>query len=151
SGVYSVLPNDTLGHVMDGNLRAAAPIKWDDDEVAFATKMQKTLQATPPLSSVGEVEKYTFGEQGYYSTDVGDVSWVAPTVGLNTATWVPGTPAHSWQAVAAGGIGIGYKGDPPPLNGSTLKYGFDPEGGPQWQTSDRSRKRLSRSCGRLRF
>lgn len=110
SGVYSVLPNDTLGHVMDGNLRAAAPIKWDDDEVAFATKMQKTLQATPPLSSVGEVEKYTFGEQGYYSTDVGDVSWVAPTVGLNTATWVPGTPAHSWQAVAAGGIGIGYKG-----------------------------------------
>jgi aminobenzoyl-glutamate utilization protein B len=26
------------------------------------------------------------------------------------ATWVPGTPAHSWQAVAAGGISIGAKG-----------------------------------------
>src|SRR5690606_19537989 len=41
--------------------------------------------------------------------------------------------------------------DPPPLNGSTLKYGFDHEGGPQWQTSDTSPTRSSRSFGRLRF
>src|SRR5690606_28410485 len=37
--------------------------------------------------------------------------------------------------------------DPPPLNGSTLKYGFDHEGGPQWQTSDTSPTRSSRSFG----
>ena len=29
---------------------------------------------------------------------------------MNAATWVPGTPAHSWQAVAAGGMSIGAKG-----------------------------------------
>jgi aminobenzoyl-glutamate utilization protein B len=29
---------------------------------------------------------------------------------LNIATWVPGTAAHSWQATAAGGMGIGIKG-----------------------------------------
>ena len=39
-----------------------------------------------------------------------DVSFVVPTVGFGTATWVPGTPAHSWQAVAAGGTTIGHKG-----------------------------------------
>lgn len=39
-----------------------------------------------------------------------DVSWVVPTAGLRTATWVPGTPAHSWQAIAAGGMSIGLKG-----------------------------------------
>ena len=44
------------------------------------------------------------------STDVGDISWLVPTVGFSTATWVPGTPAHSWQAVAAGGMSIGHKG-----------------------------------------
>ena len=33
-----------------------------------------------------------------------------PTVGFRTATWVPGTPAHSWQAVACGGMSIGHKG-----------------------------------------
>jgi aminobenzoyl-glutamate utilization protein B len=41
---------------------------------------------------------------------VGDVSWVVPTAGFTTACWVPGTSAHSWQAVAAGGTTIGRKG-----------------------------------------
>jgi aminobenzoyl-glutamate utilization protein B len=41
---------------------------------------------------------------------MGDLSWVVPTVQLSGATWVPGTPAHSWQAVAAGGMSIGSKG-----------------------------------------
>ena len=47
---------------------------------------------------------------GYGSTDVGDVSWLVPTAGLRISTWVPGTSAHSWQAVAAGGTTIGLKG-----------------------------------------
>jgi len=38
------------------------------------------------------------------------VSWAAPAASFTTATWVPGTPAHSWQAVAAGGTAIGRKG-----------------------------------------
>ena len=41
---------------------------------------------------------------------MGDVSWVVPTAGFTTACWVPGTSAHSWQAVAAGGTTIGRKG-----------------------------------------
>ena len=44
------------------------------------------------------------------STDVGDVSWVVPTTGFTTACWVPGTPAHSWQAVACGANPIARKG-----------------------------------------
>ena len=47
---------------------------------------------------------------GSGSTDVGDVSWATPTVGLSTACVVPGTPGHSWQEVAAGGTSIGTKG-----------------------------------------
>src|SRR5690606_27762540 len=41
--------------------------------------------------------------------------------------------------------------DPPPLNGSTLKYGFDHEGGPQWRTSVTSPTRSSRGFGSVRF
>ena len=41
---------------------------------------------------------------------MGDVSVAVPTVGLSTATWVPGTAAHSWQSTAASGTTIGYKG-----------------------------------------
>jgi aminobenzoyl-glutamate utilization protein B len=48
--------------------------------------------------------------RGGGSSDVSDVSYVVPTVGLEAATWIPGTSAHSWQAVACGGTEIGTKG-----------------------------------------
>jgi aminobenzoyl-glutamate utilization protein B len=43
------------------------------------------------------------------STDVADVSWQIPAVEFSTATWVLGTPGHSWQNVAQSGVGIGHK------------------------------------------
>ena len=49
-------------------------------------------------------------EKNQGSTDVGDVSYAVPTVVYSAATWVPGTSAHSWQAVACGGTDIGIKG-----------------------------------------
>ena len=61
------------------------------------------------LGSQAQAQPFVF-RQRMGSTDVGDVSWAVPTVGLATATWVPGTAAHSWQAVAAGGTSIGHKG-----------------------------------------
>ncbi len=39
-----------------------------------------------------------------------DVSWMVPTAGMSAATWVPGSSAHSWHAIAAGGTTIGEKG-----------------------------------------
>ncbi len=82
-----------------------------DAEKEFAAKIQQTFSSPPALSTTAEIEKFgTKEEQASGSTDVGDVSWVVPTAGLSTATWVPGTAAHSWQAVAAGGTTIGTKG-----------------------------------------
>ena len=44
------------------------------------------------------------------STDVGDVSWVVPTIGFTTATFVPGVVPHTWQAAASAGMSIGQDG-----------------------------------------
>ena len=44
------------------------------------------------------------------STDAGDVSWTLPMAALGAATFVPGVPAHSWQAAACAGMSIGRKG-----------------------------------------
>jgi aminobenzoyl-glutamate utilization protein B len=63
-----------------------------------------------PLGSEATVIPFTGSSVDPASTDVGDVSWAVPTVALSAATWVPGTAAHSWQAVAAGGTSIGAKG-----------------------------------------
>ncbi len=44
------------------------------------------------------------------STDVGDVSWVVPTVQARGATYAIGTPGHSWQLTAAGQAARGAQG-----------------------------------------
>jgi aminobenzoyl-glutamate utilization protein B len=38
------------------------------------------------------------------------VSWNVPTLSFTTATYTPGTAAHSWQAAAQAGTSIGRKG-----------------------------------------
>jgi len=111
SGDYSILPNDVLGRTIDANLHRVGAPTWTPAEIQFAEKLQKNLPGKnlAPLTTASEIRKYQFNGQKYSSTDSGDVSWVTPLGTLNTATWVPGTAAHSWQAVAAGGTSIGIK------------------------------------------
>jgi aminobenzoyl-glutamate utilization protein B len=110
SAVYNVLPNDYLSSIQRKNLERVGGVVYTAEERAFAEQLRKTL-AEPmlPLGSEATIQPVR-QEVTYASTDMGDVSWAVPTVQLSTATWVPGTPAHSWQAVAAGGTTIGAKG-----------------------------------------
>ena len=109
-GIYAVLPNEPLARVMDANLRRVGGIKYDAAERAFAETLRKSLGENPPaIDSAAGVAPFEFYRSGG-STDVADVSWAVPTAGLRTATWVPGTASHSWQAIAAGGTTIGLKG-----------------------------------------
>lgn len=114
-GVYNLLPNDVLGKVMQSSLETVGGITWTPEETKFAQEIAKTLpNGGGDLSSVARVETYapadTSGDAGGGSTDVADISWVTPTVGLSTATFVPGSGGHSWQNVAAAGMSIGLKG-----------------------------------------
>ena len=108
-GLYAMLSNDVLQRRAQANLERVGGVVYDEAERAFAEMIQGTLVNDMPLESAGEVQPY-MPRKGGGSTDVADVSWVVPTVGIGTATWVPGTPAHSWQAIAAGGMSIGEKG-----------------------------------------
>ena len=109
-GNYPVLPNHSLAKVVDDNMRALGGLTYTDAEKEFARTIRKTMiKPTLSLGSETIIQPFQF-RQNMGSTDVGDVSWLVPTVGFTTATWVPGTPAHSWQAVASGGMSIGHKG-----------------------------------------
>jgi aminobenzoyl-glutamate utilization protein B len=110
-GTHNLLANETLARVMNAKLNEVGGFAYSPEEQAFAEKIYATLMSpSVTLDSHGKVQAYDFERPGLGSTDVGDVSWTVPTVGLRTATWVPGTSAHSWQATAAGGMSIGYKG-----------------------------------------
>jgi aminobenzoyl-glutamate utilization protein B len=108
--VWNVLPNDYLTGIMQKNLLSVGGYEYTPAERQFAEAIRKTLDGNlPPIDSAASVFTPEAGV-GSASTDLGDVSWRVPTVQLTSATWVPGTPAHSWQAVAAGGMSIGQKG-----------------------------------------
>ena len=109
-GNYSKLPNQTLQKIMYKNLLSRGGIQYSLEENEYAKKIYKTLIS--PGGKIGDQENIRpyATSHTYGSTDVGDVSWVVPQAGLRTATWVPGTAAHSWQAVSSGGHSIGLKG-----------------------------------------
>jgi len=109
-GNNPLLINESLAKMMNEKLNEVGGVSYTKDEESFAKKIYASF--VNPEAALGDQEKIQPYEKslGYGSTDVGDVSYAVPTVGLRTATWVPGTAAHSWQAVAASGMSIGYKG-----------------------------------------
>ena len=110
-GLYNLLPNLALQEAMHATLTRVGGVIYDDEEYGFADILHRTLgDDAPPLESAMEIQPLAVGGSGGGSTDVADVSWMVPTGGVRTATWVPGTSAHSWQAIAAGGTTIGEKG-----------------------------------------
>lgn len=111
-GTHDLLLNRTLGEAMQTNLEKVGGVKYSEEEKAFARKIQSSFTFKYPAVETADSIKPLKIEMdaGGGSTDVGDVSYALPTVGLRAATWAPGTPAHSWQAVACGGTEIGTKG-----------------------------------------
>jgi aminobenzoyl-glutamate utilization protein B len=108
-GSYSRLPVESLQQVVYENLKAVGGVEYDAEERRFAELIKPTMEPQPPLESAAQIQPFEW-EQGYASSDAGDVSWTTPTATLSTATWVPGTAAHTWQAIAADGMSIGVKG-----------------------------------------
>jgi aminobenzoyl-glutamate utilization protein B len=109
-GSHSLLPNEVIAERMQANLEALGGIRYSAEEQSFAEEIYATLD-TPALA-LGSQQRVMqiYRGQNMGSTDVGDISWNVPTAELSTATWVPGTAPHTWQAIAAGGTGIGIKG-----------------------------------------
>lgn len=126
AGCYNFLPNRAMGRLVHENMKVIGAPKFTDEELNFAAEMEKSFPAN--FREVMMRDPYMPKELADQklnetvlplredmppmagSTDVGDVSWVAPTVQFSTACSVIGTPGHSWQECAASGMSIGHKG-----------------------------------------
>ena len=111
-GSYNVLPNEVLARLYHANLQEIGGVPYDSTELAFAEQIMQTYPTgeKKPGDAAQVQPLQTAEHAGNYSTDSGDVSWVAPHISMRAATWTPGTASHSWQAVATGGTSIGIKG-----------------------------------------
>jgi aminobenzoyl-glutamate utilization protein B len=113
-GTANLLPNDALSKVAQRNLEEVGGFHYTAEERHFAEELQKSL----PAGGAGELDSTALIQPlrqpdpnaAAASTDVGDVSWNVPTIGFETATFVPGVVAHTWQAAASSGMSIGQKG-----------------------------------------
>ena len=125
SAVSNLLGNKPLEHAMFEAMQRLGPPAWDQADRDFAAKIQATVGpedlstayrrvgVTPkegaPLHD-GIVPMDTRRVPMIGSTDVGDVSWVVPTVQAHAATYAIGTPGHSWQLTAQGKNPAAHKG-----------------------------------------
>ena len=133
-GTSDTVSNTVLEKLLYENLQQAPLPTYTPEEEAFAAALKETFgEASVP--GVGckfdrvvkaKVSKLTDGGKlplnnfimpyvptNYMSpgsTDVGDVSWLTPTAQFNAATWVSGSPGHSWQNVSTGKTSIAHKG-----------------------------------------
>jgi aminobenzoyl-glutamate utilization protein B len=125
SAVSNLLPNTPLEEAMFRNFQRLGSPPWDAADRAFAEEIRATLSredivaafrraglpvdVTLPLCAE-VVPLGARGEPMMGSTDVGDVSWVVPTVQARGATCAIGTPGHSWQMTAQGKSPLAHKG-----------------------------------------
>jgi aminobenzoyl-glutamate utilization protein B len=125
SAISNLLGNTPLEKAMQSQLEHLGPPPFDAADCKYASEIQATLSAEDIASSFARVampvRKDTplcdfivpYGTKGapmIGSTDVGDVSWVVPTVQARVATVAIGTPGHSWQITAQGKSGQAKKG-----------------------------------------
>ncbi|MEM9586359.1 MAG: amidohydrolase [Planctomycetota bacterium] len=108
-GTVEMLPNTVLSEIGTRNLIEQNDLAIRPDEMPFVARLQQSLGEAIPLETLGTVKQIN-GSKGRGSTDVSDVSWVTPTTGFAVACWVPGTPGHSWQAVACGAQPLARRG-----------------------------------------
>ena len=126
-GIYNKIPSKTLSEAVAENMRRIGPPEYTDEETAFAEEIAKSISVEDKRTSLWKTKRpgweelmdvlidgsvpdaWNDGEVSHGSTDVSDVSWQAPTMEFSTATYVLGTPGHSWQNVALSGMSIGHK------------------------------------------
>jgi aminobenzoyl-glutamate utilization protein B len=127
--------NSTLEKALYKNMEAIPVPTYTEEEKAFAAAIQKSyenpgdeyarlmeeygdhmtpeveekLRARPSLNDF-LMPFITSNAVAPGSTDVGDVSWVAPTAQMQAVTTAAGTPGHSWQYVSCNKTSIAHKG-----------------------------------------
>jgi aminobenzoyl-glutamate utilization protein B len=123
SAVSNFLPNTPLEEALHGIMEELGPPHFDATDEDFAAKIRATLteQDIAAVYRAIGMEPTDRPLADFLvpldarrnpligSTDVGDVSWVVPTVQVHAPTVAIGTPFHTWQVVAQGKTPAAHK------------------------------------------
>ena len=108
-GMHDVLPNRPLAERMQVHLEHVGLPHWTADEQDFARACQHEMGLAPAGLCTAVTPLQDEPAIGG-SSDVGDVSWNTPTMGIVMPTMPLGVALHTWPVTACGGMSIGTRG-----------------------------------------
>jgi aminobenzoyl-glutamate utilization protein B len=107
--VREPVPNDVLDGVVQKELERVGAPAFDGQEQEFARSLQKQL-GIEQVGMATKVTPYTLKNGTTGSSDIAEVSAVAPLTELNVAIAPVGVPFHHWGVTSCAAHPVGYKG-----------------------------------------
>jgi len=113
AAVHQQHSNKAAAELIQKNIELVGMPAWTEEEQAFAQALQKELKAREQAGMPTKVDplREPRGEGiGGGSSDVGDVTLVAPTATIRFPGQVPGAVGHHWSSVACNFGSTAWKG-----------------------------------------
>jgi len=111
SAIHQLYLNKAAAELFQGNIELVGIPKWTEEEQAFARALQKELgikeEGFP--TSIKEIDKPS-ATPGGGSSDVGEVSLIAPTATIQIPGQVPGVVRHHWSTTSSNFGSAAWKG-----------------------------------------
>jgi aminobenzoyl-glutamate utilization protein B len=100
-----------LAEAQQKNIDRVGMPQWSDADQTLAKALQKEIGATADgLSTKPDALKPPSEGEAQASDDIGDISWVVPSVYLRFPANIPHTPGHSWVDGVAMATPLAHKG-----------------------------------------
>ncbi|HEY5545370.1 MAG TPA: amidohydrolase [Gemmatimonadaceae bacterium] len=104
----------SIAETMHRNIQRVGLPKWDANDIALAKGLQRELgvreSGLDTTVNGLRAPNPNAVRMGGGSDDIGDVSWVVPTVTLRYPSNIPGGPGHNWANAIAMATPIAHKG-----------------------------------------
>ena len=106
--------NKPLAEAMHSNIQRVGMPQWSEADLSLARAVQREVGGTvrgldTAVSAIG-TGVLPDRNPGGGSDDIGDVSWVVPTITLRYPSNIPGLPGHHWSNAIAMATPIAHKG-----------------------------------------
>lgn len=105
--------NKPMAQAAQANIEAVGLPKWTDDEQAFAKAVQTNVGSTKKDGLDVKLKGLTAPEakpESGGSDDIGDISWIMPTITINYPSNIPDLPGHHWANAISMATPIAHKG-----------------------------------------
>jgi aminobenzoyl-glutamate utilization protein B len=105
--------NRPIAEATHRHIRAVGLPDWSEQDQRLARAVQEEVgnqNVTGLAGAVDSLRAPSGTRQSGGSDDIGDVSWVVPTVTLNFPSNIPGLPGHHWSNAISMATPIAHKG-----------------------------------------